>query len=72
MTGINLKGKVATVGLNENSLPSFPATGSISNVPQEYLELVTQEIPIRRLTTTPDIASMVVFPASDLASDIAG
>lgn len=67
--------EVAPLGININCIAPGPAdTGFTrrSQVSRQDLERMANTIPVRRLTTPQDIANMVAFLASDVASDIVG
>jgi len=60
-------------GINVNCVSPGPAnTGFAKNAPPGMLENFPKTLPIRRLTTTQDIANAVTFLVSDAASDIVG
>ena len=71
-----LAAEVAALGINVNSVaPGGAKTGFARNAPPEFLEFVESfvaKIPLGRLTEPQDIANMVAFLASDVASDIVG
>jgi NAD(P)-dependent dehydrogenase (short-subunit alcohol dehydrogenase family) len=70
-----LAGEVGPSGINVNGIaPGFGDTGFqiIAKTPPEVKEMVAKSVPMRRITTPQDIANMVVFLASDAASDITG
>jgi NAD(P)-dependent dehydrogenase (short-subunit alcohol dehydrogenase family) len=74
----SLAAEVATQGINVNSVsPGLSTTnflrdkdGKIRN--PESLEMVRRNIPLGRLTEPRDVAPLVVYLVSDLASDIVG
>jgi NAD(P)-dependent dehydrogenase (short-subunit alcohol dehydrogenase family) len=60
-------------GINVNCVSPGPAnTGFAKNAPPGMLENFPKTLPIRRLTTTQDVANAVTFLVSDAASDIVG
>jgi NAD(P)-dependent dehydrogenase (short-subunit alcohol dehydrogenase family) len=60
-------------GININCVSPGPAnTGFAKNAPPGMLENFPKTLPLKRLTTTQDIANAVVFLTSDAASDITG
>jgi 3-oxoacyl-[acyl-carrier protein] reductase len=70
-----LASEVAPLGINVNSVaPGGADTGFTrhSQIPHEEVERFATMVPVRRLTVPQDIANMVTFLASDVASDIAG
>jgi NAD(P)-dependent dehydrogenase (short-subunit alcohol dehydrogenase family) len=65
--------EAAPEGININCVSPGPAvTGFAKNAPPGMLENFPKNLPIRRLTTTQDVANAVTFLASDAASDIVG
>ncbi len=65
--------EAAPEGININCVSPGPAnTGFAKNAPPGMLENFPKTLPIRRLTTTQDVANAVTFLASDAASDIVG
>jgi 3-oxoacyl-[acyl-carrier protein] reductase len=69
----SLAREVAPLGINVNSVAPGPAkTGLSRGVPPDTLERFVAMLPLGRATTTQDIANMVAFLASDVASDIVG
>jgi len=65
--------EAAPEGININCVsPGVADTGFARNAPPGMIENFPKTLPIRRLTTTQDIANAVVFLASDAASDIVG
>jgi 3-oxoacyl-[acyl-carrier protein] reductase len=65
--------EAAPEGININCVsPGVANTGFAKNAPPGLIENFPKTLPIRRLTTTRDIANAVVFLASDAASDIVG
>jgi NAD(P)-dependent dehydrogenase (short-subunit alcohol dehydrogenase family) len=65
--------EAAPEGVNINCVSPGPAnTGFAKNAPPGMLENFPKTLPIRRLTTTQDVANAVTFLASDAASDIVG
>jgi 3-oxoacyl-[acyl-carrier protein] reductase len=60
-------------GVNINCVsPGVANTGFAKNAPPGLIENFPKTVPIKRLTTAQDVASAVVFLASDAASDIVG
>jgi NAD(P)-dependent dehydrogenase (short-subunit alcohol dehydrogenase family) len=65
--------EAAPEGVNINCVSPGPAnTGFARNAPPGMLENFPKTLPIRRLTTTQDVANAVTFLVSDAASDIVG
>jgi len=65
--------EAAPEGVNINCVSPGPAdTGFAKNAPPGMLENFPKTLPIRRLTTTQDVANAVTFLVSDAASDIVG
>ena len=66
--------EVASLGINVNSVAPGPAnTGLSRNNPPGMLEgFVEDLVPMKKVTTTQDIANMVAYLASDVSSDITG
>ena len=66
--------EVAPLGINVNSVAPGPAnTGLSRNNPSEMLDgFVENMVPLKKATTTQDIANMVAYLASDVSSDITG
>jgi 3-oxoacyl-[acyl-carrier protein] reductase len=66
--------EVAPMGINVNGiLPGTAKTNLSRNATPEFLEMIYSHLPpVGRLTEPEDIANMVVFFASDMASDITG
>jgi NAD(P)-dependent dehydrogenase (short-subunit alcohol dehydrogenase family) len=65
--------EAAPEGININCVSPGPAnTGFAKNAPPGMLENFPKNLPIRRLTTTQDVANAVTFLASEAASDIVG
>ena len=60
-------------GININCVSPGPAnTGFAKNAPPGFIDNFPKQLPIRRLTTTQDVANAVVFLTSDAAADIVG
>ena len=70
----SLAKEVAPLGINVNSIaPGAANTGLSRNNPPGMLEgFVENMVPLKKATTTQDIANMVAYLASDVASDIVG
>lgn len=66
--------EVAPLGINVNCVaPGLGLTGfGGGSPPPDMVEKAKARIPMRRTTTPQDIANMVAFLASDVASDIVG
>lgn len=65
--------EAAPEGININCVsPGIADTGFAKNAPPGLIENFPKTLPIRRLTTTQDVANAVVFLASDAASDMVG
>ncbi len=65
--------EAAPSGINVNCVsPGVADTGFAKNAPPGLIENFPKTLPIRRLTTTQDVANAVVFLVSDAASDIVG
>ena len=65
--------EAAPEGNNINCVsPGVADTGFAKNAPPGMIDNVRKTLPIRRLTTTQDVANAVVFLASDAASDFVG
>jgi 3-oxoacyl-[acyl-carrier protein] reductase len=70
-----LAADVAAQGINVNGVAPGPAETEFlthAMTPPEVKERLRESIPLGRLTTTIDVASMVAFLASDVSSDIVG
>jgi NAD(P)-dependent dehydrogenase (short-subunit alcohol dehydrogenase family) len=68
-----LAAEVAAIGINVNSVaPGLANTGFAKDAPPEFLKSTAAMVPLKRLTEPQDIANMVAFLASDVASDIVG
>ena len=70
----SLAKEVAPLGINVNSIaPGAANTGLSRNNPPGMLEsFVENMVPLKKATTTQDIANMVAYLASDVGSDITG
>jgi 3-oxoacyl-[acyl-carrier protein] reductase len=65
--------EAAPHGININCVsPGVADTGFARNAPPGMIENFPKTLPIGRLTTTQDIANVVVFLVSDASSDIVG
>ena len=66
--------ELAPLGINVNGiLPGTAKTNLDKNATKEFSDFIYSQLPpVGRLTEPRDIANMVVFFASDMASDIAG
>ncbi len=65
--------EVGVLGINVNSVsPGMALTTGVRDIPREFIEALKPTIPLGRLTEAQDIANMVAFLASDVASDIVG
>jgi NAD(P)-dependent dehydrogenase (short-subunit alcohol dehydrogenase family) len=67
--------EVGPSGINVNCLqPSMVLTnfGTHATMPQEQREQMAARMPLRRLTSTQDIANLVAFLASDVSSGMTG
>jgi NAD(P)-dependent dehydrogenase (short-subunit alcohol dehydrogenase family) len=65
--------EAAPEGVNINCVSPGPAnTGFAKNAPPGMLENFPKTLPVKRLTTTQDVANAVTFLVSDAASDIVG
>ena len=52
--------------------PGVTATEILTNVPQEVVDMLTARVPLGRMTTPEEVASLTLFLASDEASGITG
>lgn len=52
--------------------PGFIQTDMIHSLPEQYLSSIIETVPLKRLGTSDDVSSLVVFLASDHASYITG
>ena len=69
----SLGSEVASLGINVNGiLPGTAKTNLDRNATPEFMKMASHLPPLGRLTEPLDIANMVVFLASDMASDIVG
>jgi 3-oxoacyl-[acyl-carrier protein] reductase len=65
--------ELSPLGINVNCIaPGLASTGFTRNVPDSFKEQIAASVPVKRLTVPQDIASMVAYLASDVASDIVG
>jgi 3-oxoacyl-[acyl-carrier protein] reductase len=65
--------EVASLGINVNGiLPGTAITNLGRNATPEFMKMASQLPPLGRLTEPIDIANMVAFLASDMASDVVG
>jgi NAD(P)-dependent dehydrogenase (short-subunit alcohol dehydrogenase family) len=66
--------EVASLGINVNSVAPGPANTGLSrnNSPEMLDGFVENLVPLKKATTTQDIANMVAYLASDAGSDITG
>jgi len=65
--------EAAPEGININCVsPGVADTGFARNAPPGMIENFPKTLPIRRLTTTQDVANAVLFLVSDAASDFVG
>lgn len=62
-----------TKGITCNCVaPGFIETDMIKTLPEDYLNNIINEIPLKRLGSVEDVANMVLFLASDLSNYITG
>ena len=52
--------------------PGVTATEILANLPQDTIEMLTARVPLGRMTTPEEVASLTLFLASDEASGITG
>ena len=52
--------------------PGVTSTEILTNVPQEVVDMLTARVPMGRMTTPEEVASLTLFLASDEASGITG
>ena len=52
--------------------PGVTATEILTNVPQEVVDMLMERVPLGRMTTPEEVASLTLFLASDEASGITG
>lgn len=65
--------ELASRGINVNAIaPGFIATDMTEAMPQEAKDTMTENIPLKRIGETKDIANMAVFLASDKSDYITG
>ncbi|TKT75886.1 glucose 1-dehydrogenase [Aquamicrobium sp. LC103] len=65
--------ELAEYGIRVNAVePGFIAGSNVSQLPDEHVETVTASIPLRRSSSPKDVASAVLYIASDAASYVTG
>ena len=65
--------EVGAKGITTNVVaPGFIQTDMIESLPEQYLDNIIAEIPLKRLGHATDVANLVTFLASDQASYITG